>query len=543
MNKRPFSIRAKLSFIVIFMGLLGILLALATGGIYTRLILDNYRAAIAELGRLKSDELLLQLKENSAELAMALQQPQAFQHALDSQDWAALVAMLNDQFRQYLHTGGIVNLKRLEVYGRDFQLLSTSTEVLYPTNTSVCPDLIAKAAARQGKERLKTFADICLHAQHSYHLAVVPISIMQPKGYIAVLSDPAFNLRRVEAGLALPVEITDTSGEVLYRSANWQDEHELHYRLLAHHEIQTHDAQTALRLALLSDTRPLNAELRRTRNFVIAFTVIVIGILVLAVLAFAQRRVIGPLQMLTREVRHMGMHSGELGKTIEVSGSLEINLLAHSFNEMSQELAKLQRRLEKLAYIDALTELPNRAMFYRRLSEVAQFCRSQHSSFALFMIDLNRFKEVNDTLGHHVGDALLRAVGGRLRSLLRRSDTIVHVHDENSEVEDQTIARLGGDEFVVIAPLVNNRMGAERIARKLLELVDKEFTVANHTVHVGMSIGIVFYPEHSDDCETLMHYADQAMYLAKQQQCGFVFYGDGMKLGHEAVARSSKNNT
>jgi diguanylate cyclase (GGDEF)-like protein/PAS domain S-box-containing protein len=172
------------------------------------------------------------------------------------------------------------------------------------------------------------------------------------------------------------------------------------------------------------------------------------------------------------------------------------------------ERKQAQAALEHQAVTDALTGLPNRLLLHDRLSQAILSARRDETPLALLVMDLDRFKEVNDTLGHHYGDLLLRELGVRLRGLLREADTA---------------ARLGGDEFAMLLPRANAE-DAEKAARRLLEALEQPFIVDGHPVEVGGSIGVSIFPEHGSDPGTLLRRADVAMYVAKRNQSEFSLY-------------------
>ena len=165
--------------------------------------------------------------------------------------------------------------------------------------------------------------------------------------------------------------------------------------------------------------------------------------------------------------------------------------------------------LEHQALHDALTELPNRTLLHDRLHQAIRVAQREGRRLALLMMDLDRFKEVNDTFGHHSGDVLLREVAARLRRELRGSDTI---------------ARLGGDEFAVVLSQADGGEGAVTTARKLLRALEHAFTVEGEAVHIGASLGIAVYPDHGADADLLMRHADVAMYVAKRSGSGYSVY-------------------
>ncbi|MGH7778150.1 MAG: putative bifunctional diguanylate cyclase/phosphodiesterase [Candidatus Dormibacterales bacterium] len=165
--------------------------------------------------------------------------------------------------------------------------------------------------------------------------------------------------------------------------------------------------------------------------------------------------------------------------------------------------------LEHQALHDALTDLPNRTLLHDRLQQALLGAQREGGTVALLLMDLDRFKEVNDSFGHHLGDLLLQQVALRLRGDLRGSDTV---------------ARLGGDEFAMILPGVEDESGAGLAARKILKSLEEPFELEPEVLHVGGSIGISLYPGHGLDAETLLRRADIAMYVAKRGGTGFALY-------------------
>jgi diguanylate cyclase (GGDEF)-like protein len=164
---------------------------------------------------------------------------------------------------------------------------------------------------------------------------------------------------------------------------------------------------------------------------------------------------------------------------------------------------------------DSLTGLPNRSWFYTQTAALLRTRRGSDSS-AVMIMDLDRFKEVNDTLGHHSGDLLLQAAATRIRRAVRDSDVV---------------SRLGGDEFAVVLPGAN-REAATEVADRVRATLEERFTVSGATVDVEASIGIALYPEHAADVDTLLQRADLAMYKAKETHVGHTFYSEELDHGH-----------
>jgi diguanylate cyclase (GGDEF)-like protein len=164
---------------------------------------------------------------------------------------------------------------------------------------------------------------------------------------------------------------------------------------------------------------------------------------------------------------------------------------------------------EHQALHDSLTGLPNRMLFHQRLSQAIEVGEMRGTKVAVMLLDLDRFKEVNDTLGHHNGDLLLQEIGDRLRRILRAGDSV---------------ARLGGDEFAVLVPQLAGEEAATAAAEGIRLALERPFTIADVDIDVGCSVGIAMWPDHGDDATMLLQRADVAMYSAKASQRGVDIY-------------------
>jgi len=172
--------------------------------------------------------------------------------------------------------------------------------------------------------------------------------------------------------------------------------------------------------------------------------------------------------------------------------------------ELTKEIAEKQKVYEKLHYLanyDQLTLLPNRNLFNERLTYVHKAAKRNSSAFALLLIDLDRFKTVNDSLGHHIGDLLLEQAGQRLSSCLRDVDSI---------------ARLGGDEFTVIITELQHKEDAAIVANKIIATISQPFEIHGQIIHIGCSIGITCYPADGKDLSVMLKNSDMAMYEVKR---------------------------
>jgi diguanylate cyclase (GGDEF)-like protein len=269
---------------------------------------------------------------------------------------------------------------------------------------------------------------------------------------------------------------------------------------------------------MASDMKSLNDDLDRARNFVLLAAGSAILLAGMLILLWIQKMTIRPLRKLLSQIHRVLNDRGTLGEQVSVSGVAEIHELATSFNTMTTELKELYLKLDAMAFKDELTGLPNRSLFNDRIEQTILISQRQKICFALLMMDLNRFKQVNDSLGHAAGDALLKQVASRLQSGLRKSDSLSHRQD------DSMVARLGGDEFAVLLPMTNTTENTVIVVNRLLNLMNKSFDISSQHLDVGISIGIAMYPDDGEDPTTLMRHADLAMYDAKRSKKGFAFY-------------------
>ena len=194
-----------------------------------------------------------------------------------------------------------------------------------------------------------------------------------------------------------------------------------------------------------------------------------------------------------------------MGSIYEVDGSKIVQCNLRDITDRRQAEA----RIRYMALHDALTGLPNRVLLQDRLAQATALAHRNQKYVAVLMLDLDRFKDVNDSLGHHVGDRLLEIVATRLRSCLRESDIV---------------ARLGGDEFVVALPEITDDRNVAGVAEKILASLSKPFQIEAHELHISASIGIARYPSDGENPEALLQAADAAMYEAKSKGPGIHRY-------------------
>jgi len=180
------------------------------------------------------------------------------------------------------------------------------------------------------------------------------------------------------------------------------------------------------------------------------------------------------------------------------------------------QLKKAEEEIRFLSFYDDLTGLANRMLFMDRLDLVIKESTRKKKHFALLFLDLDNFKRINDTLGHHIGDLLLKKVGEKIKKSIRNSDSATRISEQTGR-EDSVIARLGGDEFTILATDLNAPESAALVARRLLREIPEVYNLDGHDVSITTSIGISIFPEDGNKADDLLKNADTAMYHAKNE--------------------------
>jgi len=268
----------------------------------------------------------------------------------------------------------------------------------------------------------------------------------------------------------------------------------------------THNGSLIGRFLVGLSRESVRGELRAQLLIQALIVTAIVAFLGAAIYAVFRVNVLSPVRRLIAASREVAR--GEY-PVVEVKSSDEFGLLARAFNAMAAEVKEEQAKLHRQANYDALTGLPNRMMAFDRITQEIRRAGRTGGRFAVYFIDLDNFKSINDSLGHAAGDELLVALGKRLQEALRGSDTV---------------ARLGGDEFLVLAPDITDELQVKGIAERLLAAISEPLQIAGRRVVAQCSIGIALFPDSADTVEALMVNADEAMYQAKTQSHGSAIF-------------------
>jgi diguanylate cyclase (GGDEF)-like protein len=216
-----------------------------------------------------------------------------------------------------------------------------------------------------------------------------------------------------------------------------------------------------------------------------------------------------PIGQLTDAARTASSKSLDIRLNVKTGDELEV--LANAFNRMLSRIDSNLKRIHRLAYVDMITELPNRERFRKEVERVTRKAVEDNTTGAVMFLDLDRFKRVNDSLGIGEGDRLLEMVARRLRETARGFDL-----SKGGQGEPSMVARLGGDEFTLLVPHVENSSDIARFAQQIINAVSRPFDVSGHQVFLGISVGVATFPQDGAEPESLLRHADLAMAHAKQ---------------------------
>ncbi len=507
--------RASVGLIVLLMGLLGVLLAVTTGNVYQRFVLDNQRAIFEELADIKTGLILSDTIQRTSDLGMSIQADSELRTAYRKRDAARINALLHDQFHQFLVSTSLLKLQQAYVLDKNFTVVGYAGDEdgnLSPQAVP-CKGLLQQARAREGYDRLKILSGLCTSSEGGRVAVIVPLGGLRLEGYLMVGIDPTPNLAHVEEEMGMPLRLVGGDGRVAYVSEEWLGLSGRDDLLYWTYTLPGMNSLPAYQFHFAADMSDLYAKLDETRH--VMFLVAALSTFLVAVISvmMLQKTTVDPIASLAYHLRRVRKDKKHLGEKVCVKGSQEITELSECFNEMSSELHVLYKTLERMAYTDMLTRLPNRTVFYDRLGQAVHMAQRQKIPFALMIMDLDKFKWVNDNLGHHIGDKLLKEIAVRLQRCMRKSDTV---------------ARLGGDEFAALLPGIAGHGDSRQMAEKIVDQIALPLVIDGHSLPCGVSIGIAHCPEHGVDGDILVQKADVAMYHAKKHRQGFMIYEESL---------------
>ncbi len=487
------SLADKISMTIIIVGVFGIMLIYYISNSYKAFAYQHHTQSIQQLAYLEADDLIEDLKKNSLDLALSIENSSDFDHHIRYKHGKDLTQQLDNQFYQYFVTAGVIKLLKLYILDTDFTLLSTSTEGLKtdPDSQLICPQMSSLAMSRQGSEKLQTLSRTCLYKNHPVFAVIVPFGGLNPKGYIQVITDLAYNLQDIDKSLAMPIQMSLLDDHIIYQSRGWSKTLINPNFLNIDLPIKSEHKTAILNIRIRADMAVFNKEVSQQRNWVMALAFVSLALTVFIVLLILQRSAIPPLARIYQVLEKIHVHSHDGDKN-------------------------------------------NSLLFEQLLEQIINLRLQSKTCFSVMIIDLTHFQKINIEFGNAVGDKLLMAVEERMSSILRDSDMISWVGTDSpghkllpSDTATRyraTIARLGGDEFGLVLPSAQSEEQAIKVASRIIVMLNQPFEIDGHDIDIRCRIGISLFPDNGQNEKILIRNADKAMHMAKStEQDYFVF--------------------
>ncbi|MCW5626736.1 MAG: EAL domain-containing protein [Burkholderiales bacterium] len=525
----PFQFRSLQSRIVVFFA---ILLSIVLGAVFAIVGVTGQRIAedrIARelvVGERIFRELIDQRNRQLTDASRVLAADFGFRTAIATQDLGTIESVLRNH-------GARIDANVLMLVGLDRRLLADTLREESQNAEFPFADLIDTA------ERNRHASAIVLIDGRPYQVVVVPVLAPVPiawvlagflvddrvatalqtvtslhVSFLSLQTDGKWNMYASTLPDSLRAELLDTSGQLARRNRqSVVDLNDEPYETLFTTLSQRPEGRVVavLQRSLREALEPFD----ELRAILVALALIGIGLTVIASVLVA-RGITRPVNELAAVARRI--QQGDYSQRAVDDHHDEIGELAASFNHMLAGIESRETEILRLAYEDTLTGLPNRAMFRDRLAQAIRTAQRTGEPVSVMLLDLDRFKHINDSLGHPAGDNVLREVARRLRDVLRDSDSV---------------ARLGGDEFAVLLP-TGDESRVHRVAQRILESLESPMLLEGQPVDVETSIGVATFPTHDDDPDVLMRHADVAMYVAKRGNAGYAVYDPRYEEGRQS---------
>jgi len=518
------SLRAQFILMIFLISAVGVISSIVIMNMNYKHSVEESRYATEEL--IKQEFLTLKKTHNNLlqEFGLRIQNNKSFRAAIKNRNKKLIQDLLDEEFFQYFVTAKVLMVNKIYAFDETFTLISQSSKGDdFESKFHMCPQLVEAAKKRQGASRIKLISSYCNHHEHALNSVIVPIGTLVPMGYLQIISRPDNIFENAEQKLGMPLRIETTAHQSAYQSANWLNI--IPDELFIYHVLPDIAGNPAISIVMKKNIGRLHQSFTQSRTLAISIVSLICLLCIIVFYYRFEKKLVKPLKTLENQLTEIEADENQLGKTLTLEGSPEIQTLTGKFNKLSQKLAEFYGSLENLAYRDQLTSLPNRSKLLDIIDFHTSLNQRDGTPFCLFIMGIDRFKNVNETMGHQAGDKLLQEISQRLAEVLRKSDylEIISVGDKQLR-ENQFVSRMGGDEFAAVFPAVNEPEFAISIAEKIQDALRSAFVIDQFSFNLGVSIGVVLCPQHGSDTQTLMQNADLAMHHAKENQLGFSLY-------------------
>lgn len=507
---RNLSIKTTVIVAVIMMGTVSLVLTFVTSSVFSHLVENDKNQLLNSIVDREfhniSKSLALDLQDISTTIGESVKFKRIFQ------DHKKLENLLSRQFGRYFAQDGLVDMVSIAVYDNQYKLKAKYARDTYDI---ACKDLIQKMLTSEIPKRQTS---VCRQEDHIVFSSLVAIGGLKPDAYVQIESNLSRVLSQLEENIQFPIVVQAIDSDiVIYESElknNVQNAQPVEH-------IVYYDKHKIAKLSLIVDVYELNKELNRKIFYIILGTIAITILAISMVIYVLGHNLVGPMRHLANQIQKVKRNKKCLGEQIQVRGNREIQELAQDFNAMTSELDNLYSSLQLMALTDPLTRLPNRLYLHDRLRDLIRVSKENSFQFALCILDLDKFKQINDTFGHSAGDEFLQVFADRLKSSIAME---MYCLETNSNIKTRTgdvfAARLGGDEFALLLPLIPNRQSIISLMTQFLAHVSEPIISEGEKFSLVPSIGVAIYPEDGEDYSRLFRCADRAMYLAKKSGLG-----------------------
>ncbi|MCK5001466.1 MAG: diguanylate cyclase [Gammaproteobacteria bacterium] len=503
MEIQRLSIKSLTITILIVIAGFSVLLSFVSGEYFFKAARESQLYSLNRVIQVATKEIMQQLHDQAYDIATALsiegEIPKEFVKAVKGETKGELVKALDDPLITGFVGAYIIDLVKVRAYDLKLNFIAESHQGIQGLSPQMPKILYQQGYGRKGVARSKAISGLWQHADKSYYSVLVPIGGIFISGYLEVVVNPVNNLVRLSEKMNSPISIR--SG-IDPKRFYYEPKKSTEKLLPIEYELKTDLGASAFLLTSYEDIAKLSEGVKETVfNTISVFIGLVLIVLLIAIWLF-QLLLFKPVNLMLNEIRNIT--DGDISRDLQVKGLAEIAILSGEFNKMTKEIRSREEVLTRLSVIDALTKIANRRKFDEVLkNEYLLGCRSG-KPLSILMIDIDYFKQFNDTYGHLAGDDCIKKVATALkRSVYRPTDLV---------------ARYGGEEFAIILP-DTTKSGERVIAEKIMsEIARLNIPHSSSSVDDKITVSIGGYavvPSIHDDPVFIVAEADKSLYQAK----------------------------
>lgn len=493
-----------LSWLVIAIVLLGVISAVTVfmnAQTYRDLAFNFQRQYMSQLIESGVNEILAEQAGMAYHMGQNIRKDARFRDAFETGDDGELRGVLEAQFHSAPVSSGLIDVVGIYVFDADYRLRVATMRypALAEEGEFMCGGLVEGMQIPGAGGRPGPLNEFCLHEGVTYIATIVSLGDLKPTGFLQVVYNPIAGIGKLDERLGMPVQIAGLQGDAAVTSPDWAARTSGNF-VQSDYIVKSRAGEPVLAIAAASNADELILKIDKTNKRLMIIVALVLLVSVGLALLILKYSVFKPMQRLSHQLK---------SRWVQGSGSTHESATADKKRTVTfHALGELYETLHDMAIRDPLTGTYNRALLEDRLSQLLAEHRRTPGMAAVLLIDMVRFKYVNDMLGHHTGDLLLQKVVARIAEVLRESDTL---------------ARLGGDEFVILLPDTDAGQ-AEQVAQKIIQSMQRDFRVRGHKLSASVSIGIALMPDHGTEVDELLRNADYAMYTAKSGKQDYATY-------------------